>query len=66
MVGLVWLVICVVVVVVDVLTAMSRLLRSSTRLVDLVPWQRAAWMFLLLSTMGWMLSSGVRKDRPWE
>ena len=36
----------------------------SVRLVDLLPWQRAFCMFLLLSTVGWMLSKGGLKARP--
>ena len=44
--------------------AMSRFLELSVRLVLFEPWQRAFWMFLLLSTRGWMLSRGVRNAKP--
>ena len=44
--------------------AMSRLRLPSVRVVLLVPWQSAFCIFLLLSTIGWMLSRGVRNDNP--
>ena len=44
--------------------AMSRPRLPSVRLVDLLPWQSAFCMFLLLSTVGWMLSNGALKPFP--